>query len=688
MSRLVLLFLLLVFSCALLAQPVTDTLAYSIDLNNVVVTAQYAPTDARSAIHAVRVLTKADMSRRFSATLDDVLSYDAGIRIRQDMVLGSALSLLGQDGQSVKILLDGVPVIGRMNGNVDLGQLPLHQIERIEIVEGPLSVQYGTDALGGVINIITRPSQLRRLETGLRTSYESIGEHRMDGSVGYWVRPDLLVRAEGGYFRFNGFGDEESRDLLWNPKDQWYAGAQVRYNFSEGQSLRYRFNYFDEIIENLGIERRPQFKPYAFDDYYYTQRQDHTLHWNGTWKEDMFFSEVILSNNNWDRVKKRQRTDLTTNEIQLISGEQDTNTLSAWHLRSTFSTKLPGKANGMVGMELRRDMATGIRIIDPFEDRVGYSQMDDYAVFGSFRYRIVKAVELEGGLRWSYNERFPAPAVPSIHLRWTVAKHMTARASYARGFRAPTAKELYFEFLDANHFILGNPDLKPETSNNIQASLHWETTVGPWNYELRTTVFYNDIRNRIGIYEYYEKDGVKIPARGDTVTLRFAHFNFDRFKNHGLQAQAKTSWRGLQLQVSMLLNGYYQPESVNDASVPSNTYAREYGWDLSYQLPRWETTVSVLGRYYDKLVSFYPEPVNGESLVRQRIQNGFSLVDLNLGQPLWGRRLRLNAGVRNLLDIRRTGVLDNGASLQHNSGSGDLPVSPGRTWLVGLEWRG
>ncbi|MBP6184012.1 MAG: TonB-dependent receptor [Saprospiraceae bacterium] len=679
---------LFLLACVAHAQPLVDTLAWSIDLNNVVVTAQYAPTDARSAIHAVRVLNKADISRRFAATLDDVLSYDAGIRIRQDMVLGSALSLLGQDGQGIKILLDGVPVIGRMNGNVDLGQLPLHQIERIEIVEGPLSVQYGTDALGGVINIITRPTQLKRIETGLRSSYESIGEQRMDGSIGYWVLPKLLIRAEGGYLKFDGFGDEETRDLLWNPKEQWYAGAQVRYNLTDKQSLRYRFNYMDETIDNLGIERRPQFKPYAFDDYYYTQRQDHTLHWNGSWREDLFFTEVILSNNSWNRIKKRQRTDLTTNELQLIVGEQDTNALQAWHLRSTFSTKLPGRINGMAGLELRRDIATGNRIIDPYANREGLSQIDDHALFGSLRYRIVPKIEVEGGLRWSYNERFTAPAVPSIHVRWEVLDGLTARASYARGFRAPTAKELYFEFLDANHFILGNPDLKPETSDNLQTSLHWTGRTGKWNHELRTTLFYNDVRDRIGIYEFYEKDGVKIPARGDTVTLQFAHFNYDRFRNHGLQGQLKSSWNGLHIQASVMINGYYQPESKNDAAVPANTYAREYGWDASYSLKNWATTFSVMGRYYDKLVSFYPEPANGESVVRQRIQKGFSLVDLNVGQPLWDKRLILNAGVRNLFNIQRTGVLDNGASLQHNSGSGDLPVSPGRTWLVGLEWRG
>jgi outer membrane receptor for ferrienterochelin and colicin len=118
------------------------------------------------------------------------------------------------------------------------------------------------------------------------------------------------------------------------------------------------------------------------------------------------------------------------------------------------------------------------------------------------------------------------------------------------------------------------------------------------------------------------------------------------------------------------------------------TYVREYGWDISYQMPKYLTTFSFMGRHYDRLVTYYPEPENGETVIRQRIQDGFSLMDLQVSQPLLKSRIRLHGGVRNLLDAQRTGVLDNGASLQHNSGSGEMPISPGRTWFVGLEWRG
>ncbi len=77
-------------------------------------------------------------------------------------------------GENLKILIDGVPIVGRLNGNIDAGQIPLNTIQKIEIIEGAQSLIYGSEASGGDINIITRKSQLAALETELNTQYEKI----------------------------------------------------------------------------------------------------------------------------------------------------------------------------------------------------------------------------------------------------------------------------------------------------------------------------------------------------------------------------------------------------------------------------------------------------------------------------------------------------------------------------------
>ena len=130
--------------------------AQTYGIDSVIITGQYTPQTAEKAIHAIRTISSEKINRMAAVNLGDVLSNELNIRLSQDNILGQSLSIQGLSGENVKILIDGVPVIGRQNGNIDLGQLNLLGIERIEIVEGPLSVNYGTQALAGTINLITK----------------------------------------------------------------------------------------------------------------------------------------------------------------------------------------------------------------------------------------------------------------------------------------------------------------------------------------------------------------------------------------------------------------------------------------------------------------------------------------------------------------------------------------------------
>ena len=126
------------------------------DLEEFVVTGEYEKTSTSNSVQKVRVLDQKRIQAQGAVNLKDLLSNELNVRISQDNILGAGLSLQGISGQNIKILIDGVPVVGRVNGNIDLTQLNLNNIERVEIIEGPMSVVYGTDALGGVINLISK----------------------------------------------------------------------------------------------------------------------------------------------------------------------------------------------------------------------------------------------------------------------------------------------------------------------------------------------------------------------------------------------------------------------------------------------------------------------------------------------------------------------------------------------------
>lgn len=128
--------------------------------DEVVVTASAKPQTRDKSIYKIDVISNARIRERAAVNLADLLSTQPGIRVEQNGSLGSSIRIQGLSGEQVKILIDGVPVIGRVNGNIDLNQLNLQNADHIEIIEGPISVIYGSDAMGGLINK-TGPTPLR-----------------------------------------------------------------------------------------------------------------------------------------------------------------------------------------------------------------------------------------------------------------------------------------------------------------------------------------------------------------------------------------------------------------------------------------------------------------------------------------------------------------------------------------------
>ncbi len=119
------------FVCALFASAQVDTTIFNV-LDEVVITAQHEEKTVGESVHLVRVITNRRIAEQAAVNLQDLLRMEPGMRLGQDNILGSSLSIQGLSGQNVKILIDGVPVIGRLNWNVDLSQLNLNTIERIE----------------------------------------------------------------------------------------------------------------------------------------------------------------------------------------------------------------------------------------------------------------------------------------------------------------------------------------------------------------------------------------------------------------------------------------------------------------------------------------------------------------------------------------------------------------------------
>ena len=216
------------------------------ELNSVVVTGQYKPVSADKSIYDIKVIGKKRIESKAAVNLAEILSDELGIRLSNDPSTGTSMSLQGITGENVKILVDGVPVIGRLEGNIDLSQLNIDNASQIEMVEGPMSVIYGSNALGGVINIITQNNSHSKYKTSINSYYESIGTYNFNFLTSLRHKKNSF-ELNGGRNFFNGYSLEDTRSKEWKPKEQYNAGATYYHN-AEKTKLRFKSDFFNERL--------------------------------------------------------------------------------------------------------------------------------------------------------------------------------------------------------------------------------------------------------------------------------------------------------------------------------------------------------------------------------------------------------------------------------------------------------
>lgn len=630
----------------------------NVKLNDVIVTGQYGSNTADQSVYKVRVIDESRIKAQGAVNLRDVLTNDLNIRLSNDPVLGSSMTMMGVGGENIKILIDGVPMVGRTNGNIDLTQINLNNIERIEVVEGPLSVSYGTNALGGAINLITKKNQKNEAEARISTYYESVGQVNFDGRIGLNKNKHSLQLSGGRNF-FDGYAVKDtSRFKDWKPKEQYFGNLNYGYRF-KALTLNYSGEYFWELITNRGQRRQPYYET-AFDDYYRTQRINNALTLNG--KVSKFNVNVIAAYNYFGRLKNTYLKDLTTLTQQLTSNpaDQDTSAFGLIMSRATISTSKQREGdkkticNYEAGYDINMEDMLGKRIKDKVQ------KIGDYAVFVSAEFSPVKQWVIRPGVRYAYNTQYKAPVIPSLNILYNSDKGISVRASYARGFRAPSLKELYFNFVDVNHNIVGNEGLKAENSNNF--SVNFTYRVAPKNMVVKTDVsaFYIQIQNMITLAQ----------LQGSSYT----YANIGKYNSMGLQAGVDY-WVG---RFRFGLGGSYIGRSGVDVSTMS--YSPEVRSNMSFNSEKTGLTVSLFYKYTGKLQTFYK---SSDGQILQNYISSFNTLDITASKSLWKRRINLTAGCKNVLNVKN--VQANVQGGVHGAGSNSAPMAWGRTVFIKLD---
>lgn len=631
-------------------------------MDQIVVTGQYAPGDARQSLYKVKVLDEQRIDDQAAVTLRDLLSNELNVRLSQDQVLGSSMSLQGMSGQNVKILVDGVPVIGRLNGNIDISQIMVNSAERVEIIEGPLSTLYGSDALGGVINILTKKPKTNSFDATVDALYESVGTYNANASLATTFG-DTHFRLSGGRNLFDGYTQETgTRTMLWKPRETYTADWQVIQPIDSWQ-LRYSGRYFYDYILNRGEARQP-YKETAFDDTYRTRRFDNALFAQGSIAEHTNV-DITASFSTYMRRKNTFFKNLVTTEQQPVvnPSEHDTSYFDTWLVRGILATSEPDSPlNYQTGVDLSLERNTGRRV-DGMEKQIG-----DYAVFGSLQYSPIKEITIQPSLRATYNTRYAAPIIPSLNVRIAPADGAVVRLSYARGFRAPALRELYFLFVDVNHNIRGNQDLRAETSHHVSGSLSYTTHGNSYALTIEPSVFANFIDNLITLAQV---DG-----------SLYSYINLGTYRTVGTALSATYTHADVSAKIGASYTGLYNRLS-EEYAVSQFVYTPELQAQLQYTLPWYNARLSAFYKYTGRTPGYSTAEDGG---LRQGYIDDYHMLDVTANIPLLDKVVTLGIGGKNLLNVSNIISTLSGDGSAHSSGSATLPVSYGRTFFCTLQW--
>jgi outer membrane receptor for ferrienterochelin and colicins len=644
-----------------------------LSLMEMVVTGQSEPQSLRNSVYQVRTIDSERIRMRGATSLQAVLNTELGIRFSNDLTLGTSdIQLMGMSGQNVKILLDGIPMVDRGSTRESLGQIDINSIERIEIVEGPMSVMYGTDALAGVINIITKKNlQGPNLIVSARAQEETVGKEynafdkkgTHNQSLGLtWQNERLQLSGTVTRNNFGGWqGTSTDRTKNWLPKEQMLYSAGARYQNNKW-NVWYRFNGTDETINYFG-PRNVELK--ATDMDYISKRWFHQVQSEYKASEKLNLNAVLSYT---DYSRRTLTTNIDANDRRTLSlepGSQDKSIFTTTFVRATAFYKVANGLSILAGVDFSDNGSSGNRI-------KGTPAIAEYAAFLAPEFKIGEVLRVTPGLRFMKNSVYNAPPViPSVNAKLTISRTLDLRLGYARGFRSPALRELYFDFHDASHSISGNVNLKAEYSNSFNSFLVWQIA-SKSHMRISSTLggFYNIFDNLIDT-------GIDPKNPKETTYL-----NVNLFKTTGFSLENKIFLKNLQASLGATYIGRYNKFSDNPGEfgqLPQFMWSPEVNANVLYSFSKIRTGINLFYKYSGKRPVYESTDQVNINLAKT---DGFHTADITINKAV-GKYLNILGGVKNLFGVttlNNTSIDTGGA---HSTG-GAVPMSYGRSWFLGL----
>ncbi|MBQ2211052.1 MAG: TonB-dependent receptor [Prevotella sp.] len=641
--------------CLAQTQSAQDVLKMD-SIQEVVVTGTGTQHLLKDAPVQTEVISHRQLQQYAGRSIEDILSGLTASFDFNENDMGSHLQMNGLGNSYVLILIDGRRLHGDNGGENDLSLIDPHNIERIEIVKGASSALYGSDAIAGVINIITR----KHREQGVMVENTS-----RVGSYGDIRQHNGIALKYGKLSSYTNFQLQHS-DGWQNTSEEDPAQTEYHITDSRNKTVNRHTNW--QLAEQLNYQLTPQIELYAAGSIYWKriyrpcghhpgvdvrtydlQYNNASISAGGKWK--LNDTDVLTLDADWKRHAYRYAyTDTTltdgyvngrfTNYYPYFPGDKELQSdqrLTQVSLKGIFA--LPYDQQLSAGLEYRYDWLEA-----PMRVKGGKATDNTQALYVQDEWSMLKPLYLTAGLRLTRNQGFGTRLTPKLSAMLKIGE-LRLRATWSQGYKTPTPKELHYQYIrnmSGVYLYLGNTNLKAQTSNYFGLSA--EYTIGKLTMTL--SPYYNKVDDMIAL--------VTIPnsqAPGDLIVQYDPHRvrqyqNIEDAKTYGVDFTIRYQGRFFTAggSYSYLDTKANQYDSENDmmqrvtidgmAHHKANIYATwQHDFTKFYQLG-----IGIYGRISSK--RYYQ--INGDG-------KGYQLWRLSTTHQL-GKNVRIEAGMDNIFD--------------------------------------
>ncbi|MDF2043737.1 MULTISPECIES: catecholate siderophore receptor CirA [unclassified Pantoea] len=493
--------------------------------DQMVVTASSVEQNLKDAPASISVITREDLQRKPVQNLKEVLKDVPGVQLTNESDNRQGVSIRGLGSSYTLILVDGKRVNSRnavfRHNDFDLSWIPAESIERIEVVRGPMSSLYGSDALGGVVNIITR--KVGTQWHGTLSADTTVQEHRDRGDSGNGnffasgpLVDDLLgVKVYGALGKRNKDQASSASGSNGQPRIEGYTSrnANVEFSLTPDKDQDITFGY--------GMDRQDRDSDTL--DKNRIERENYSLGHAGRWgvanTELRFYGEKIENKNAETITSKNNALD---GKVVIPLGDY-----------TQFLT---------FGGEYRND-----KLEDAVNMKNGGSvQANQYALFLEDEWHIFENLTLTGGVRMDDHENYGVNWSPRAYLVYNATDAVTVKGGWASAFKAPSLLQLSPDWLSGSCRgscnVVGNKDLKAETSESMEFGLYYAGQRG-WLEDVTAsaTVFQNDIDDMITVIRTANRslapsypNFAGFDASGNPI---FRYYNVNKARIRGLETE-------------------------------------------------------------------------------------------------------------------------------------------------------